>query len=176
MARPRKTDTRVNSLGDCAAALSELLAVTLELERLIAQRDEAVALSQKQFEFDLDTARFRKADIEEALKRYYYEHLDALEVNGARHVQLSTGVIGRRTSPPALKPFNRNWTWAAIKQALRAKFGPKYFHEPKDPEIDKDALKAAQLDPTDLKSIGLKLEQDEVFYAEPARLPGGSAA
>jgi len=45
-------------------------------------------------------------------------------------------------------------------------FGNRFLRQA-DPEPDKEAIKAADLAPEDLRLCGLKIEQDEVFFAEP---------
>jgi CHASE2 domain-containing sensor protein len=64
---------------------------------------------------------------------------------------------------------NRAWTWGTVLILLREKFGDRFLRA-KAPEIDKDLVKA-EIDEDDLGDFGLKLEQDETWYAEPARLP-----
>ena len=51
---------------------------------------------------------------------------------------------------------------------LREKFGDRFLRT-RDPEVDKDLVKA-ELPAAELGVYGLKLDQDETFYAEPARL------
>jgi phage host-nuclease inhibitor protein Gam len=159
----------LQSLDDCAAAMSDLLTVTLQLEGLVADRDLAVAKASATYEPAIDTGRARKADIEAALKAYYYGHLSEVEKDGKKSVQLANGVMGRRDNPARLALKNRQWTWAAVLAILREKAGDRFLRL-RDPEIDKDLVKA-EIAPEALGEVGLKLEQDETFYAVPARLP-----
>ena len=107
-----------------------------------------------------------------ALEGYYYAHVQEIEASGRKSLQLVNGVMGRRDNPPALKPLNRKWTWAAIKQAVRAGLGLEYLRQP-EPELDRDKLKT--LGNEKLREFGLKVESDETFYIEPERLPEVSA-
>jgi hypothetical protein len=71
-------------------------------------------------------------------------------------------------------PFRRNARLIsivdpdAIHRSVREAFGDRYLHKPKDPEVDKDLVKA-EIAEGDLGKYGLKLDQDETFYAEPER-------
>jgi hypothetical protein len=149
--------------------MAGLLIATTLLEGLVAERDRDVAQTSAKYEDRLDDARLRKVDLETALERYYYEHVTEIEAGGVKHVALANGRFGRRANPPALKPLNRKWTWKAITVRVREVLGKKYFHEPKEPDLDRDALKI--LDADVLKDVGLKVESEDTFYCEPARLP-----
>jgi hypothetical protein len=174
MGRPKKpAERKLQSIEECNAAMADLLVAITDIEALTAERDLAVAASSAKFEAILDDAKVRRDAAEGALQRYYYAHLAELEKDGRKHYQLANGVMGRRDNPPALKPLNRNWTWAAIQAAVQDRWkGLKHFHERKAPPLDKESLKAE--DAETLAKCGLKVESDETFYAEPARLPGGS--
>ena len=50
---------------------------------------------------------------------------------------------------------------------LRDKFGERFLRL-REPEVDKDKVKA-ELPDGRLKEFGLKVEQEETFYAEPDR-------
>jgi hypothetical protein len=169
MARPKLASVELSSIAECTGAMAGLLVATTLLEGLNAERDREVAAASAKYEARLDEAKSRKAELEAALQRYYYEHVTEIEHDDVKHVDLTNGRFGRRQNPAALKPLNKSWTWKAIKAAVGAKWPGKYFHEPKPPELDKDALKA--LDADLLKAVGLKTEADDTFYCEPARLP-----
>lgn len=168
MGRPKKAVVVVESIDDCTRVMAELLETVASLEILGAERDLAVAKASESFERELDAKWARRADLELGLRTYYYAHLAELETAGAKSYQLVNGVMGRRDNPPALRPLNRNWTWAAIAVRVRELWGRKYFHDV-DPALDKDKLKT--LPDEELKGAGLKVESAETFYATPARLP-----
>jgi phage host-nuclease inhibitor protein Gam len=169
MGRPKKTAVAVESIADCTRVMAELLDTDASLEILGAERSLAVAMASESFESQLDTLVARRGELELGLRTYYYAHLAEMETAGAKSFQLVNGVMGRRLNPPSLKPLNRNWTWAAIGVRVRELWGKKYFHDPKAPDLDKDQLKT--LGEEELKGAGLKVESEETFYAEPARLP-----
>jgi len=173
MGRPKKARVVLASIEDCTRTMADLLVAITDIEILIAEKDQAVAAASAQFEFSLDNAKMRRLEAEVALKNYYYTHLEELELGGAKHYDLANGVMGRRDNPAALKPLNRAWTWEAIKVRVRELWGrTAYFHEPKEPELNKELLKT--LPAEELKKAGMKVEAEETFYAEPARLPKGS--
>jgi phage host-nuclease inhibitor protein Gam len=167
VARPKKASAELASIDDCNEALHELLLITLKLEGLTADRDRERAAVDARFEGLIDTATARKKDLDMQLQQYYMAHLDQVEKDGKRSLGLYWGVIGRRMSPPALKLLNKSWTWRTVLIKLREKFGDRFIRT-KDPEVDKDLVKA-ELDDARLRECGLKLDQDEAFFAEPDR-------
>lgn len=173
MARPKSPGIKLQSLAECNEALAELRQAISDIQILTAERDLAVAAASAKLEPSMNRAKEKKAATEAALEAYYYAHLAEVEKDGAKFVQLANGRIGRRDTPAALKALNRKWTREAIENAVRTWAGEKwrqFFHVP-DPVIDKDALKSAKLTAEEYKQLGLKLEGDERFYAEPATLP-----
>lgn len=170
MGRPKKSRLELVSLAACNAALGDLRVAIADIQALTAERDMAVAAASAKWEEFLDERKERRDELVAGLEGFYYEHLAEIEKDGAKHVQLANGVIGRRDNPAALKPLNRKWSWAAIANAVKAKFGLQYFRTA-EPELNKEALKAAKLAVEELKQLGLKLEAGETFYAEPAVLP-----
>ena len=170
MARPKKTGIVLGSLEECTVAMGELLLAQVQLEALTADRDLAVAEAQVRWEASIDKARSQAADLETALQNYYYAHIPEIEKDGVKHLDLATGRMGRRTNPAKTVPLNRSWIWARITQLVNVVHGTRFNLAPK-PKLDLDKLRA-ELAIEELKQLGLKVEQGETFYAEPARLPG----
>ncbi len=167
MGRPRKASVRLGSLSACDQAMRDLLAATLRREALEGQMEAEIAAAKWAHERGIAAAVEEAKDLECALQQYWLEHVEDLESNGRRSVEMYWGVMGRRASPPALKLLNKSWTWAAVMERLREKFGTKYLRL-KEAEVDKDAVKAGIAEER-LNQFGLKLAQDEVFFAEPDR-------
>lgn len=171
VARPKKASGELGSIADCDAAMHQLLLRTLSREELIVARDRQVAAAQKIFESDIDSATAAIADLTAQLQQYYVTHIDECEKDGRKSVQLAYGVMGTRLSPPALKLLNKSWTWAAVLAKLREVMGDHFVRQ-RDPEVDKDAVKQ-EIAAEQLRDFGLKLTQDETFYAEPQRPANG---
>jgi hypothetical protein len=169
--RKKKSDAGepLGSIGDCTRTMAELLTAITFIESSIALRDAAAAVVAEQWEEILEEARARKTEAETALRNYYYAHKAEIERNGAKHLQLDNGVMGRRTNPPALKKL-RGWSWERVKQEVWVRLGGTYFHRQDDPPLDKDRLK--ELAAEELEKLGMKLESSETFYAEPSRIDG----
>jgi phage host-nuclease inhibitor protein Gam len=174
MARPKKSSMELLSLDECTRAMGKLLTVTLQLEKLIANRDLGVAQVQASYEKPLDALRAEASDLELAMQNYYMSHVSDIEKGGKKSLQLQNGIMGRKLSPAKLVLLNKSWTWASVLTKLRIGFGDRFIRQA-DPEVAKDTIKA-ELPEGQMADYGLKLHQDENFYAEPARLPPGGEA
>ena len=168
MARPKKAACTLQSMEDCTRTMGELLLANVEIAAIEDEQALAVAGAQAKFETRLDAARENRAALEAALREYYYAHLAEMEDGGNRkHCKLANGVMGRRFGAGKLAPLNRSWTWDKIKSAVRALHGLKFFRAA-DPELDKQAIKD-KLDAEQQAKVGLRVKNEETFYAEPAR-------
>lgn len=169
MGRPRKASAVLGSQRECEDAMRRLGLAQIRLERLQGDVDRGVMEAKALFENPIAKAADEAKDLELQLQQYYLAHVEEFEREGRRSVALLYGVMGRRQSPPALKLLNKSWTWAAVLVRLREKFRDRFIRM-KDPEVDKDAVKAAiAAAEIDGERFGLKVEQEDVFYAEPDR-------
>jgi len=156
------------SLLEVDVTMHTLLISTLRHERLVAERDREIAAIHKNRGPSIDKAAIEKAVYESQIETYCRAHPQEME-EGKKSVQLSNGLMGLRTGPPALEPLNKQWTWEKIEAKLRELWKKKFFHAPKPPGIDKAKLKKG-LNKDQLKECGLKLESSESFYLELNRL------
>lgn len=167
MARPRKASGTIESIEDCREAVRKLLVQTIDLERLVGEKEKAVAAAELWNKGAIAAAVGREADLSLQIEQYYMTHVSELEVDGKKSYEFPSGVIGRENTPPALKLANRAWKWATATAAVAAKLGNKFLHY-KDPELKKDevkeALKKGEITTEQLKACGLKVEGDEQFF------------
>lgn len=167
MGRPRKASAVLRTSEECNDAMRRLGLAQIEREKWQGALDLAISEAKKKYEARIAAAEAQAKDLEMQLQQWYLGHVEEYERDGRRSVALLYGVMGRRTSPPALKLLNKSWTWAAVLAKLRDKFGGKFLRL-REPEVDKDQVKQ-ELAPERLREFGLRLEQEEVFYAEPDR-------
>jgi len=168
MARPRKTSETLDSIDECQEAMRCLKLAAIEQERLEGARDVKVTRITEEYAPDIAAQVTARANVELALQNYYMAHLAELETDGKKSVQLTHGVMGRRLGTPALRLLNKSWTWESVLARLREVFGARFVRLA-EPEVDKPAVKKADLSADQLKAVGLKVEQGENFFAEPDR-------
>jgi phage host-nuclease inhibitor protein Gam len=167
LARPKKATVILGSIEECGEVMKRLLLATLTRERLENTQEQQRALVMQSFDSPIANAIEEEKELTAQLQQYYVTHLAEVEADGKRRsVQLAYGTMGRRWTPPALKPRNKSFTWAAIKALLRAlNNSDRFFLPPKEPEINKELVKK-DLSEEALAKCGLKLEQDEEFFIE----------
>jgi phage host-nuclease inhibitor protein Gam len=84
---------------------------------------------------------------------------------------LTHAVIGFRVSPHRVDRASRKWTWGTISEKLgEMAWGRRYLRQPAL-EVNKEALLAdrADLSPAELRTVGLKIVQEERFFIAPHR-------
>jgi len=165
--KPQPEIEELKSLAACEEAMQSLLRNTTRREELVAERDRLIADTTRTYQPSLELIADHLQGLELQLRQYYLTHAAEIEKDGAKFVQLAAGVMGMRLTPPSLRLLNKKWTWESARAALHAIFGEK-FDRIKDPELNKQLVKT-DLPADDLKQYGLKLDQEEIFYAEPLR-------
>jgi phage host-nuclease inhibitor protein Gam len=153
-------------MEDCEQAMGLLAAATTSLAVAEGLRDAEVALAREKHAVAISACTEEIKELTAQLQHYYMAHLGEIERDGKKSVELRHGVMGRRMSPPALKLLSKAWTWASAAVRVLDVFGVKYLRV-SDPEIDKEAIKQAGIAAEDLRLCGLKITQDEDFFAEP---------
>lgn len=161
--RPKTPTRELITEADANAALHEMLQATVELEKLQGAMDLARAAACSKFEKDIERQKSTIDDIAEQLQTWYLVRANKFE--GRKSYVLVHGIIGERTSPPALVPLNRKWSWRAIAAKLLGTHGADYFLPAGEPKPDKDKIRAG-LTEEQLRICGLKVEQEETFYIE----------
>ena len=133
--------------------------------------NEDVAKAQKAYSAQIAKTLEEIAGIQTQIETTYTANRTALEIDGAKGVQLQHGFLGfRLPSNPALVPLNDKWTWKKILVALKKTWKTKYLLKPKAPGPDKVTIKK-DLDAEQLAKHGMKLDDAENFYLELSRLP-----
>jgi phage host-nuclease inhibitor protein Gam len=158
---------------DAEFALSELAIAVNQQRKITADRDAAVLAINQRVEGPL-------GDLDQVIK----QHTDALrawaEANpdqfprDRKSIIMTSGTLGFRTGTPKLALISRAFTWEKVLDCIKAsKWAWAGFIRTKE-EVDKDAILGTHSqveDKTahaaDLRSIGLKVVQDETFFVDP---------
>jgi len=98
------------------------------------------------------------------------------EKNSLRERKLKRGVVGFRLAPKSVKTISRDWTEekcvAAMKELMKRdpawkKHAKKLLIRVKE-TLNKDVLKDLDLDQAELAKAGLKIDQEDLFWAKTA--------
>jgi phage host-nuclease inhibitor protein Gam len=155
---PRSREDAVNFLGKIRAEVIEMRKLQLEREAKIKQIDdeylERIDLFQQRIDYATDVLRVWAED-----------HPD--EFGPLKSIECVHGKFGFRITPPAVRPI-RPLTWAKVLENLERFESFNRFIRIKN-EVDREAILAAreELTADQLKAIGVRISQDEVFFVDP---------
>jgi len=157
----------LHTRGDAENAMNLLANIKAGERRIITDRDEAKLRIDERCAPQL-------AEIEATVKDLTNQLCAWAEANPGefpkdrKSIVMQSGTLGFRTGTPKLALLNKKWNWktalAAVQQWL-----PNFIRNA--PEIDKEAILAQRDEPIIADAItrcGMKIDQDESFYVEPA--------
>lgn len=157
---------------DAEAMMTELARSVNAARGIVIERDARVMAINQEYETGLgvlEKAILMKTD---ALHRWAEANPTEFPKN-AKSIKLTSGTLGFRTGTPKLVLLSRAWSWARVLEAILAR-GFSFVRS--NPEVDKERILAfVSAGPESpevmaakiLKPIGVKVVQDESFYAEP---------
>jgi phage host-nuclease inhibitor protein Gam len=145
-------------LGEIRALVIEQTEVKLEMERAIAEIQESHSKHLSRIEACL-TAMVEQMEV--------WADSNRAEFGDRKSLDLTHGQIGWRTSTPSLA-LVKKMTWKGVLDRLR-EMGSRRFIRTKQ-EVAKDLILAHRRRLAAkglLEKMGVKVEQKEVFFAEP---------
>jgi phage host-nuclease inhibitor protein Gam len=159
----------ITSRHELDAVVENIVQLQLNRAELEREQDQEIAGIRQKFRAPL-------AEIERYLtlettwvETWARSHPDTFR--DRQSLALTHAVIGFRVSPHRVDRASRKWTWGAISEKLgEMAWGRRYLRQPAL-EVNKEALLAdrAELSPAELKTVGLKIVQEERFYIAPHR-------
>ena len=147
--------------------VGQITELTIKRTQLTSEMDDQISTIRSRYETTLGNLDAR---IEEATKRTReWACANTSEFGNKKSIAFTQGVIGFRTGTPKLKTLT-GWTFARVLNELIERRMKAFIR--KKQEVDKESIiadhSANSLGNSDLKEIGLKVDQDETFYVEPA--------
>lgn len=120
--------------------------------------------------FDLDTVE-DKTEIEMLNKDIEnFCMLHKTEFDQTRTLQFKTGKVGFRTNPPKVMQLNKKFSVASTIELVKKILKGAFLRVKED--LDKDAIltsyRSGEVDDKKLASVGLRIDQGETFFIEPA--------
>lgn len=162
--KKRIKSTGFETRNEFDAAMDDIAAMTVELRKLEAERDEKVQAVQEQFNDDIRDVKQKIRGLAAQGEKYALAHRADVLIDGKKSGETSLAVFGFRTGQPTLVTLNRKWTWTTVIEALRSQSLEQFIKTKETP--DKDALKAHLAD-EQLASVGCRVRQTESFWVEP---------
>jgi len=159
----------ITSRHELDAVVENIVQLQLNRAEIEREQDQEIAGIRQKFRAPL-------AEIERYLtlettwvETWARSHPDSFR--DRQSLALTHAVIGFRVSPHRVDRASRKWTWSAIAEKLgEMAWGRRYLRQPAL-EVNKEALLAdrADLSSAELRTVGLKIVQEERFYIAPHR-------
>ena len=145
--------------------------VALVAKNMLTERELKNAMDAKlqdvraKYEMDLETLSLMIEARTELCAEYCTQHLD-LFPRDVKSLDLGQAKVGFRTGTPKVKVLKR-WTLLAVLAAVKGRKWYQFIRSTE--ELDREQIIAARADYSNdaLKSVGLKVDQEETFYIEP---------
>jgi phage host-nuclease inhibitor protein Gam len=147
-------------VGEIAAAVNQQRSITAQIDDEILR----IRTSREGDLVDLAAAIKEKSALVQA---WADANHDAF--GNRKSLTLTHGTIGYRTGNPKVKTL-AGWTFSRVLEKLKSLPWGHAFVRVKE-ELDKDAILSTHatgsFSPGDLRTIGVRVEQDETFFVDP---------
>jgi phage host-nuclease inhibitor protein Gam len=164
----KKNGLTIPSRQALEATVSEIATLKLQCAAAKAALELEIAAARDRRQGQL-LALARQIESREAGVSLYCQKHRAELFPGKKSLDLPLATVGYRTEPPSVEKCSKKDTWRTIARRLEdLDWGCFYLTAP-DPEVDKQALLAdrARLTAAQLSEVGIRFQQDEVFYINP---------
>ena len=155
----------IQSFEDIDAKLLELSRHESFIAKKEASMNEKINNIKAKFDEETADARAQKQLVESEVHSFCLQNKH--EFAKQRSKKLIHGSIGFRVNPPKVNQLSRKFTIATTLGFLKKLFDGKYIRLKE--EIDKDSIlgdyAAGKIDDSKLASVGLRVDQDETFFA-----------
>lgn len=146
------------------------------IDKLNAEMDAQIVKIRQKYDAELGQLGAENVELFNKLQGFALINKGLFTVK--KSLDMTHGIIGFRTAPPALKT-RKGFTWAAVLKLLEDKASQFIRNKP---EVDKEALLAQREEPAVVElmaQVGVQVEQAETFYVELKKegaltaIPGG---
>lgn len=143
----------------------EILQLTAEQQKLAAKQDKEVAAIKAEYE-PYFTRLETSVELRMA-KAMAWANAHPELFTKTKSVQMANGIVGFRTSPPALTLLSRDWSWDDVVLALKEHNFKAYIRTKE--EVNKESIMQDRetIGAAKLKEMGLRVRQKEKFYVDP---------
>lgn len=148
--------------------VGEITDLTIKRNALTADMDAAVTAARARYEVTLANTEARIDSLTEQVRDWALSNPE--EFGKKKSLEMTHGVIGFRTGMPKLKTLS-GWTFARVLEALKGLSWGSGFTRVKE-EVDKEGILSAfsseNISLGELREIGVRVDQEESFFVDPA--------
>jgi phage host-nuclease inhibitor protein Gam len=157
----------IRTYEELEKALKEYAVNDAALAKKEAEMNQKINKIKEEFEEKTKELRYVISTISGEIEAFCNNNKKDFEKNRSKEYQF--GTIGFRTSPPKVTILNRKYNTKTVIELIKRVFKSAYIRVKED--IDKESILAdysqRKLDDGKLASVGLKIDQDEVFFITP---------
>lgn len=154
----------IKSRDEAEAVMNDLAASANNRRRLVCRMDAAVLKIQEEAAPGIAACEADLQAKSDALRAWAEAHPEEFP-KGRKSLEFLSGTLGFRTGTPKLALLSRAFTWEKVLELLRGKGWTGLIRTKQ--EVAKDAVIAQRDSDLDLRTVGLKVTQDESFFVEP---------
>lgn len=168
MVRQTKKLIKEVSLSSAEEAFANYNGCVSKLSILEGEMNGEITKIKEKFDSRISKLQESKEEHFELMQCYAESNAELFEKK--KSMEFTHGIIGFRTGTPKLKTL-KGFTWASVLALIKGKKAMKALYVRTTEEVNKELLIANRELPSlvkSLPSLGLKIEQDEVFYVQPS--------
>lgn len=159
---PKSTVIVPETREQAEEAVRVITTLKIRERKLKSEMDAKLTEVKRRYETDLAGLAEQITTAVESIHAWAERHPE--DFGGRKSLQMLHGVIGWRTTPPAIKPA-KGFTWPAVLERLLGLGRLEFIRTKQEP--NKEALLAAR-ESEDLKAMYMQVIQDDEFFVEPA--------
>ncbi|MCX8156180.1 MAG: host-nuclease inhibitor Gam family protein [Verrucomicrobiae bacterium] len=160
-----KKTTQPTTRDEAVELLGQIRAATINLRHHQLDRESRIKAIDDEFRPRIESLQEKIESMSAALESW--AESNPAEFGAIKSIECAHGRFGFRICPPAARCI-RPFTWAKVLEMMERDQNFHKFIRTKK-EVDREALISAResIGQDQLKKIGVRIEQDEIFFIEP---------
>lgn len=153
------------------ACVDKVAQLEVHARQLIARRDEEINRVREKHDTQIESVKAHIKAHMAIIETFVTAHRDELFGPRSKSATSSLATYGLALGNPVLKTLNRKWTWEKVLTNLQERGLAQFVRTLI--EVDKEALKSADLPEVQLAELGLRIDQTESVYVDPKNETAG---
>ena len=160
----------ITTRAEAEAVMNDLSIAVNEQRKIAADLDAEILAIKEDYALDLAAIESTRKEQYDLLEAWAESNLDAFPKD-RKSIIMAAGTLGFRTGTPKLSLLSRLYNWERVLANV-ASFLPQFIRVKK--EVDKEGIlgmystsKEKHIADAELKRLGLKVTQEESFFADP---------
>lgn len=156
------------TFNDVSYALGIIAKRTVFVKKKEAEMNDKINSAKQKFDVDTAEAQTEIEQLRSDIEKFCLDH--KMEFDQTRTLDFPSGKIGFRTNPPKVLQLNKKFSVSNTIDLIKRTLKGAYLRIKED--IDRESIladyRAKTITDEKLASIGLRVDQGETFFVEPA--------